>query len=377
MAFNFGAGAVYAQPASLAAMAPTMAMAPTNHQASALSITDWSQFLEEGSELPPDVTFNVLEQGEANEDEILNLEDWKTVKVYAHKFLLAGVSPVFRKEFFGSLRSSKDEVDIKETTIEAFTSMIHYVYRPDALKDITCPQLLCQVLNLAERYQINALKEYVAQTLQEKPITSHNLMFTATTAKNYAVFEDVSKMMINKCGDFLKSQLGTPDQIYDFLQASHSSFPEADTELLLELLRANGKCSNCKRSSNLCMDGQDVTFEALNGASTKQPTKRGIVQTWNDVMVSWITWAQGDCDCGFSCAIEGMPSCGLAEVARVQHLGTHNATLQLKCMDHKQDQTVRIRLFSSPLSCEVTEYQMISPVEVDKTCFTFVVRKQN
>ena len=50
--------------------------------------TDWSQFLQEESELPPDVEFSVLE----NPDE----EDMKTGPVSAHKLLLAGISPVFR-----------------------------------------------------------------------------------------------------------------------------------------------------------------------------------------------------------------------------------------------------------------------------------------
>ena len=65
--------------------------------------------------------------------------------------LLAAVSPVFRQEFFGPLATSQDTIDIKETTIEAFSTMIKYIYHPGVMKDIGCPQLLCQMLNLAER----------------------------------------------------------------------------------------------------------------------------------------------------------------------------------------------------------------------------------
>ena len=66
--------------------------------------------------------------------------------------LLAAVSPVFRREFYGPLAtSSQDIIDIKETTIEAFSTMIKYIYHPGVMKDIGCPQLLCQMLNLAER----------------------------------------------------------------------------------------------------------------------------------------------------------------------------------------------------------------------------------
>ena len=48
----------------------------------------------------------------------------KTAHIKAYKFILAGVSPVFRKKFFGP---SKDNVEIKETTIEAFTTLINYI----------------------------------------------------------------------------------------------------------------------------------------------------------------------------------------------------------------------------------------------------------
>ena len=73
------------------------------------------------------------------------------MQVSAHRFLLAAVSPVFRREFFGPLATSQVVIDIKETTIEAFSMMVKYIYHPGVMKDITCPQLLCQMLNLAER----------------------------------------------------------------------------------------------------------------------------------------------------------------------------------------------------------------------------------
>ena len=66
-------------------------------------------------------------------------------------------------------------------------------------------------------------------------------MFTATTAKNYAIFEDVSSMLIQKCGHFLRTKMQTSEDVFNFLLASHNTFPDGKTELLMELLRANGK----------------------------------------------------------------------------------------------------------------------------------------
>ena len=148
----------------------------------AIDQINWSQFLQPGSELPPDVTFRVVEgQPGSGEGDVTKSEcececqcecdggddpesggekadnhECKTSKVRAHKFLLAGVSPVFRKLFFGPLKTTEDTVDIKDTTIEAFTTMISYIYEPSdsktfSLSDITCPQALCELLNLSER----------------------------------------------------------------------------------------------------------------------------------------------------------------------------------------------------------------------------------
>ena len=62
--------------------------------------------------------------------ESVDEEERKTGQVSAHRLLLAGVSPVFHKQFFGLMKNTENVVDIKETTIEAFTTMIKYIYMP-------------------------------------------------------------------------------------------------------------------------------------------------------------------------------------------------------------------------------------------------------
>ena len=118
--------------------------------------TNWSQFLKSNSELPTDVVFKVEERAE-EEEEVL------TGKVVAHKLLLAGVSPVFRRQFFGALKEETEEVVIKDTTIESFNNMIKFIYiKPGvefSFKDVVNPQSLCELVNLSEKYQIQKLKE--------------------------------------------------------------------------------------------------------------------------------------------------------------------------------------------------------------------------
>ena len=81
-----------------------------------------SQFLEPNSELPTDVVFKVEERSEEKEEEVL------TGKAVAHKLLLAAVCPVFRRHFFGDLKEETEEVVIKDTTIEAFNTLIKFIY---------------------------------------------------------------------------------------------------------------------------------------------------------------------------------------------------------------------------------------------------------
>ena len=67
--------------------------------------TNWKEFLSEDSELPPDVSIRVKGDGEEGGGKIFN----------AHKILLAAVSPVFRKQFFGPMKETAEVVEMKET----------------------------------------------------------------------------------------------------------------------------------------------------------------------------------------------------------------------------------------------------------------------
>ena len=205
----------------------------------AIDQINWSQFLQPGSELPPDVTFQVVEEqpgSDGGDDpesggEKADNHECKTSKVRAHKFLLAGVSPVFRKQFFGPLKTTEDTVDIKDTTIEAFTTMISYIYEPSdsktfSLSDITCPQALCELLNLSERYEMLTMGALVRSTLESLPITSENMMFTATVAKDFAVFEKVSEMLLGKCSEFCTTKLKTFDDVLNILMDTQNNFPD-------------------------------------------------------------------------------------------------------------------------------------------------------
>ena len=221
----------------------------------AMAIVDisWSLYRKTDSEIPPDVIFRVTEKD-------------KTHDVLAHRLLLAGSSPVFRKQFFGSMKEEQEVIEIQDTTLEAFTVMINFIYRAPTVSFTilqNCPQKLCEILNISERYQVSSLTGIVRERIQKFTITSRNMMFTAATAKNYAVFDDVSKILTGNCQKFLTEQLKTAEDVYAFMLETRNNYPDADPELLFEPLRANAKlpkkCMNCLRPKADCLDGQVLT----------------------------------------------------------------------------------------------------------------------
>ena len=129
------------------------------------------------------------------------------------------MSPFFGKQFFGQLKATEDTVDIKDITIESSTMMISFIYEPSDSKTFSLKYNLpsSPLLNLSERYEMLTMGALVRSTLESLPITSENMMFTATVAKDFAVFEKVSKMLLDKCSEYCTTKLRTSDDVFNFL----------------------------------------------------------------------------------------------------------------------------------------------------------------
>ena len=69
-----------------------------------------------------------------------------------------------------------------------------------------------------------ALVTEITLVLQNLPVTSENMMITATTAKNYAVFEEVSKTLRKKCLSFLNAELKNSHDVYPFLDKTRLNY---------------------------------------------------------------------------------------------------------------------------------------------------------
>ena len=262
--------------------------------------------MQPGSVPPPDVFFTILEDQPSKLEECTAVSTFSEIEVLedpakdsvdcpgtsplaaqttvssqltpnqrvvsAHKFLLAAASPVFGGQFFGPLRENSNVVVIKETTFEAFSTMINYLYNPRgesfSLGHLKDPQNLCEIYNIAERYQLEELKLIAFKVLSALPINSENMLSTAAIAKHWCVFPSVSEKLLEKCNNFLNQEMRTAKDVFKLMFHTKENCPDEDLELLYELMRNNAgqpqtlserTCSNCKREFSSCVHGQYAT----------------------------------------------------------------------------------------------------------------------
>ena len=182
--------------------------------------------------LPPDTDPDVflLVKTEGGE-QVEGLEQ----PVGAHKLFLADISPVFKGMFFGPMKETGEVIEVKEILPEVFCSMLSYVYKPPGdeftLNDIRSPQDLFELMTVADYYQIQKLTALISEALGSLAISHENLLFTATVAKNYRHFEDVSKRLMLRCLTFVTANDGLT-----LISETKKNFPEATFDILDELL---------------------------------------------------------------------------------------------------------------------------------------------
>ena len=168
----------------------------------------WEEFLSPDCEIPHDVHFLTRREGEGDEK-----------LIGAHKVLLADVSPVFREIF---LKETREVIEVRDTTHEAFNTMIRYIYKPPGSaffpavhqdgeeklnqNAIDCPLKFFDLLYLAEKYNLKSLQWDLTSQVVDIAITENNVILATTVAKKYQgmlPFDETSTEMLAKCLKFL------------------------------------------------------------------------------------------------------------------------------------------------------------------------------
>jgi len=213
--------------------------------------------------IPFDVSFDICSpenrSSQESKDDANNENDKELLK--GHKLILATISPVFRNMFFGSIPEKRDVIPVKETTFNAFKTLIEYIYSKDiAWKRMTVEELF-DVINLAEKYDMPCLLKILKTELEVVDVSEKNIIEVASVASKFAHFSDASDILTHNCVRYLRKCRRTSLELLNFL----FSFPTDDRVIASELiclaskLSADG-CENCGQASDdECRDWQSVT----------------------------------------------------------------------------------------------------------------------
>ena len=155
---------------------------------------NWAALLDSSSNIPTDITFKVVEKdGSESQAHVFK----------AHKMVLAVASPVFQAEFFGLAKETSDMILVQDTTKEAFETMIDHVY----LKNVTLKasfHRLYEIVNLAEKYEMQSLMKKVVEHLEAMPLNSEEVVMEVTAlAEMFPGFNEVSRSLLLRCASFM------------------------------------------------------------------------------------------------------------------------------------------------------------------------------
>ena len=218
----------------------------------------WDKFLSPDSKCPPDVFF------------ICKGEDGQIVKIGAHRVLLAGVSEVFANTFY-YMKNSEEEVEVKDTSPEAFQLLINFIYgdtyndRINGIIDrITSPKLLVELFALDDFYGLQVTLELKTTLMRKlksyhyKPfVTRENYIESALVARNYKeIFPEMARELQMKS---LQVHLATKDR----------DFPE---DLLVELMDVAKTVLQLSGNQKPFFNREDTFFNAFLQTGAILPT---------------------------------------------------------------------------------------------------------
>jgi len=211
--------------------------------------------------IPTDVTFVImgfqhLQLDNSEETEI------KLGEVKGHKLILGLFSTVFKSEFFGPVKDTKDTIPVRETTIEAFENMFDFIYSKETdWTNLTVLELY-DIVNLAEKYDIPGLMEELKNHMDNIPLTMGNVMDVADTAYQFNQFPDFSSSLLLQCAKFINNTLKTPASLLKFASDQSGLGQEATVLKLIALINHEHpiQCQNCKETP--CQHGQPIAKTA-------------------------------------------------------------------------------------------------------------------
>jgi len=203
----------------------------------------------EGERIPFDITFKIVEFGEVADEEEGGREEVK-----AHRLILGSYSTVFKAMFYGPMKETRDVIPVEGTTVEAFKRMIEYFYHVD----IDCSEMtikeLFGIVDLAERYNVDKLKEEMTKQMEIVSIPMESLMEVVSIASEFSHFEVGSSTLLLNCAKVFQNNIRDKAAQLQFLVDQHACGKGLLALELITLVKTL-ECENCE---DICRDGGSV-----------------------------------------------------------------------------------------------------------------------
>jgi len=228
-------------------------------------------------------------------------EDKAVESLFAHKLVLAWVSPVLDVQFFGLMAEGTSTepcrvVEIKDFSKGSFEIFIRLVYGEKKEIVTQCGKLdtLFELFKLADKYQVDDIRSLVNSTIVYFKVTVSNMFEVLAVLeiyKNLLNFGGICSKLKTKCMIAVQTELKTP---FDMVKLWNDNQDKADlVNLLFKALGLDTDkftkspcticksvpipCSNCK--SGTCKDGLPVSSSVFFGTRVTRirDLKRGII----------------------------------------------------------------------------------------------------
>ena len=135
----------------------------------------------------------------------------------AHKLILSLASPVFKQQFYGSLRPQDgEEVEIKDGTFEIFKDFLTLIYTEEHLEKFSkvdsaeSVKDLFDLFYLGEKYQTRTLTNYLYTVLARNiTLNKENVVSILETIEEYKVSVERPYFILREhCFIFLDANMG-------------------------------------------------------------------------------------------------------------------------------------------------------------------------
>ena len=197
-----------------------------------------------------DITFEVMDR------------EGNTHQLQCHKLVLALASPVFKTQFYGSLKVEEDEIiKIVDAVHDTFKDFLYFIYNEEPFEKfstIETSEELKSVLELyylAEKYQVKGLKAYLHLVICNNiSINSTNVIQFLQEIEDHSQFQNLVAIIRELCFGFLDNNIHKIFMDYDIAKVNNRKvvllcmyylYPTFTFRLMIQTSCICKQCTNC------------------------------------------------------------------------------------------------------------------------------------